>query len=310
MSGRRLVVLLAALAAASGCGSGTRVGGDPHPARARTRPLRVLVDGRVVLTASVPERGAVAAASAVAARLPTTVRLRRGDATVTADVARGPATAALARALRARLGAAQVPAQPVESSIALAPVQQTLHNDCEAAALSVLLAGAGVHVDQVALQRELPTSGPIDPQPVAGSSLPRWGDPEQGFVGHVDGSGPWGGFGVYEPPVRALAARHGVRLDDLEGSSVGSLLGVVLSGRPVLAWVGLEDGPYETWLTPRGTPITVNLNEHAVVLVGAGPGYVLVDDPLHGTRSRWPDSLFVTRWLRLGRRALALPPAH
>ncbi len=171
----------------------------------------------------------------------------------------------------------------------------------------MILAGAGRHVGQLKLQAQLPQSGPLDPVPVPGSALFKWGDPERGFVGYADGGGTQGGFGVYEPPIRALAARHGVRLIDLHHRSVGAVRTALLSGRPVLAWVGLAAGPYLSWLTPSGHEITVNLNEHAVALVGAGPGYVLVDNPLSGALERWSESLFSYRWKLLGRRALALP---
>jgi uncharacterized protein YvpB len=171
----------------------------------------------------------------------------------------------------------------------------------------MLLATAGVRVGQLALQARLRRSGPLDPEPVAGSTLFRWGDPERGFVGRPAGGGTEGGFGVYEPPIRALAARSGVHLLDLKGRSVAALRGAVLAGHPVLAWVGLADGPFLSWLTPSRRKITVNLNEHAVTLVGAGPGYVLVNNPLTGRRERWSDGLFSYRWKLLGRRALELP---
>jgi uncharacterized protein YvpB len=80
----------------------------------------------------------------------------------------------------------------------------------------------------------------------------------------------------------------------------------VLAGHPVLAWVGLAAGPFLSWLTPSGREITVNLNEHAVTLVGAGPGYLLVNNPLTGRRERWSNELFSYRWKLLGRRALEL----
>jgi len=171
----------------------------------------------------------------------------------------------------------------------------------------MILAAAGHRVGQLALQAQLPQSGPLDPTDAPGSSLFRWGDPERGFVGRAAGGGTYGGFGVYEPPIRALAARHGVRLIDLHHRSVSAVRAAVLAGHPVLAWVGLAAGPYLSWLTPSGREITVNLNEHAVALVGAGPGYVLVDNPLSGARERWSESLFSYRWQLLGRRALELP---
>jgi len=171
----------------------------------------------------------------------------------------------------------------------------------------MILAAAGHRVGQLTLQAQLPQSGPLDPVAVTGSSLFRWGDPERGFVGRAAGGGTEGGFGVYEPPIRALAARHHVHLLDLHGRSIDAVRAALLSGHPVLAWVGLAAGPYLSWLTPAGREITVNLDEHAVALVGAGPGYVLVDNPLTGVRERWSESLFSYRWKLLGRRALELP---
>jgi uncharacterized protein YvpB len=211
------------------------------------------------------------------------------------------------RALAAHSIRVDVPAVPLSSRIALRPVGQVLHNDCEAAALSMVLAAAGIRAGQLELQERLPRSGPLDPEPVAGSRLFRWGDPERGFVGRPSGGGTEGGFGVYEPPIRALAARYGAHLVDLHGRSVRSVRAAVLDGHPVLAWVGLAAGPYLAWLTPSGREISVNLNEHAIVLVGAGPGYVLVNNPLTGARERWSDTLFSYRWKLLGRRALELP---
>jgi uncharacterized protein YvpB len=199
-----------------------------------------------------------------------------------------------------------LPVVPLRTTIALRPVRQVLHNDCESAALSMLLAAAGVRVGQLELQARLPRSGPLDAEPVEGSSLFRWGDPERGFVGRPAGGGTEGGFGVYEPPVRALAAHYGAHLLDLHGRSVAAVRSAVLAGHPVLAWVGLAAGPYLSWLTPSGRKITVNLNEHAVTLVGAGPDYLLVNNPLTGKRERWSEALFSYRWKLLGRRALEL----
>ena len=287
------------LAIVAGCG------GTPAAAPSTTRPrphprppLTLLVAGTPLRTLRAPYR---------TGSLPREVHVRRGRARLVLRVAHRGLGAAIARAAARGVTRFELPLVPVSSSIALHPVRQVLHNDCEAAALSTLLAAAGVHVGQLELQEKLPVSGPLDPEPVAGSALFRWGDPEQGFVGRADGGGPEGGFGVYEPPIRALAARYGVDLVDLHGRSVAAVRAAVLAGHPVLAWVGLAAGPYLSWLTPSKQEITVNLNEHAVVLVGAGAGYVLVDNPLSGRRERWSESLFSARWRRLGRRALELP---
>jgi uncharacterized protein YvpB len=263
----------------------------------RPRPLAVYVAGKRIV---VIHPGQLV-------RLPRRIELRRGSARLGEAVRLRRARRIVNRALAEHESRADVPVAPRWSRIALRPVRQILHNDCEAASLSMLLAAAGVRAGQLELQARLPRSGPLDPEPVAGSRLLRWGDPERGFVGRPAGGGTEGGFGVYEPPVRALAARYGVHLVDLRGRNVAAVRGAVLAGHPVLAWVGLAAGPYLSWLTPSRGEITVNLNEHAIVLVGAGRGYVLVNNPLTGARERWSDKLFSYRWTLLGRRALELP---
>lgn len=287
---------LLVVVALAGCGRG---GSRTTTTAARQRPqvLTVYAGGRRVDVVKPGSRF----------DLPDRVLLHRGRASVAVAIPVGRARRAVRRALAGRASRVELPIVPVWSRISLRPVRQVLHNDCEATALSMLLAAAGFHVGQLELQRELPRSGPLDPEAVPGSTLFRWGDPERGFVGRPAGGGTEGGFGVYEPPIRSLARRHGVLLDDLHGRSVRAVRAAVLAGHPVLAWVGLAPGPYLRWLTPTGREITANLNEHAVVLVGAGRGYVLVDNPLTGRRERWGDALFSSRWKLLGRRALELP---
>lgn len=296
MRALRPLVLLSAAATLAACGSGrsaTTRGRPPRPT-----PLAVYVAGKRIETLHLGRRRI---------DLPDIVHLRRGRAKLNVAVSHHRALRDVKRALAAHEARVELPAVPVWTRIALRPVRQVLHNDCEATSLSMLLAAAGVHVGQLTLQAKLPRSGPLDPEPIAGSTLFRWGDPERGFVGRPEGGGTEGGFGVYEPPVRALAKRYGVHLVDLHGRSVAAVRASVLAGHPVLAWVGLASGPYLRWLTPSGREITVNLNEHAVVLVGGGRGYLLVNNPLSGKRERWSDSLFSGRWKLLGRRALELP---
>ncbi|HLX32868.1 MAG TPA: C39 family peptidase [Gaiellaceae bacterium] len=289
------VLSLAVAALAAGCGASTATTTSRPP---QPKPLAIYADG-VKLATLLSDRQAV--------RLPQRLSIRSGRARIAVDIPLQRAKRAVRAALRADKTRVDLPVVAHSSSIALRPVLQVLHNDCEATSLSMLLAAAGVRVGQLRLQAQLPRSGPLDPEPVAGSTLFRWGDPERGFVGRPAGGGSEGGFGVYEPPIRALATRYGVHLVDLHGRSVAAVRAVVLAGRPILAWVGLDAGPYLSWLTPTGRKITVNLDEHAVVLVGAGPGYVLVDNPLSGRRERWSESLFEYRWQLLGHRALALP---
>jgi uncharacterized protein YvpB len=290
----QLLAVLSFIAVVSACaGAKPTTTGTHQP---RPRPLAVYAAGRRIEVLRPGQRRF---------GLPDRIAVNRGPASIDVAIPQG-ARRRVRRALAAHETRVNLPVAPLRTTIALRPARQMLHNDCEATALSMLLAGAGVHVGQLELQARLPRSGPLDPAPVAGNSLFRWGDPERGFVGRPAGGGTEGGFGVYERPVRVLAARYGVRLGDLHGRSVATVRAAVLAGHPVLAWVGLAAGPYLSWLTPSGRKITVNLDEHAVTLVGAGPGYVLVNNPLTGRRERWGEALFSYRWKLLGRRALEL----
>jgi uncharacterized protein YvpB len=110
---------------------------------------------------------------------------------------------------------------------------------------------------------------------------------------------------VYEPPVRALAQRHGVTLSQLDGEPA-QVYAAARAGRPVMVWIGLSDGPYETWATPGGGRVTGNFGEHTVVLTGIRGDVLTVNDPLSGRRLRWTRDDFELMWQRLGNRALAL----
>lgn len=183
-------------------------------------------------------------------------------------------------------------------------VRQALRDNCETAALSMILAFRGRAVGQMALQSEVAHSKPLDPT-VSPDGSEVWGDPSRGFVGRADGGGPAGGYGVYQRPIEALARRHGVDLRDLTGTSPKTVYRALLSGHPVLAWVALSNGPFATWRTPGGRAVRVNYGEHAVVLTGVGPRAVGLNDPLSGRRLTWPKPDFERMWAALSRRALS-----
>jgi len=172
---------LAAVIAACGSGSAASTQAQPPP-----RPLAVYAAGKLIATVRPGRRRF---------RLPNRITVRRGRVTRNLIVPEPLARSQVAHALGHRV-AMNLPVVPLRTTIALRPVRQVLHNDCESTALSMLLAAAGVHVGQLRLQARLPRSGPLDPEPVAGSTLFRWGDPERGFVGRPAGGGTEGGFGV------------------------------------------------------------------------------------------------------------------
>jgi uncharacterized protein YvpB len=270
--------------------------------------VQLVVERRVVARRSVEGLRGIGprALSRWLDRVPAMRRDNRGRAVITFNADRSALRRAVLQALREGGGRVVVPERAISASIELPVVKQAFRNNCETAALSMLLDARGVRLSQLRLQRELPLSPPLDPEPSYAGGLRTWGDPNRGFVGRVDGGGTSGGYGVYQGPVRRLAQRHGVQLEDISGSSEAKIYGRLLAGRPVMVWIGLSEGPYETWRSPEGRRITGNFGEHTVVLTGIRGDELTVNDPLVGVRTTWTRDDFRELWDRLGRRALAL----
>jgi uncharacterized protein YvpB len=302
-----LVFGLGAIAAATRRSEVTSVPaarGAPRPGELVVRAAgRTLVE---ISTRRYAENGRVDSGrlrSLLAREFPDTASVSRRRARITY---RYSLTATLARAVAAGPGGGMVSAvrTPVAAVVRAPVVKQALRNNCESAALEVLLATLGRRIDQRRLQQAFPRSGPRDPTGEAPQRI--WGDPDRGYVGRPEGGGVAGGFGIYPGPVRDTARRFDVELDDLTGRPASALYDTLRSGRAVMAWIGLSAGPYGEWETPRGRRVKVNFGEHTVVVHGLRrDGRLLVSNPLHGTREIWTQRKFETLWTRLGRRALA-----
>lgn len=245
----------------------------------------------------------VALARIVKRQVPRHVVVRRGNARI---VRRRDLAGAVRRAasLGADGGVVRIDSRPISAVVSAPVVAQSQRNTCESAALQVLAATLDRRLDQRVIQRAFPVSGPLDPVP--GPTGDMWGDPDKGYVGRPDGGGTRGGFGIYPRPVLRTAQRLGLALDDMSGASPAALYGRLLSGRAVMAWVGLSDGPYGTWTSPAGRRVRVNFGEHTLVVHGLrADGLLLISNPLFGTRELWTKAEFEARWRLLGHRALS-----
>lgn len=271
-------------------------------ARATPKTLQI-TDGGRTLSLQAPARATANRRRALVQLLDERLPARRVVASGAARITLELDASATAGAIEAGGGSASVVRRPVKSLIMAPVIAQQLRNNCEAAALSILLATTGVRVSQLQLQSAMARSGPLDPGERAGKEI--WGDPDRGFVGRADGGGAAGGFGVYPGPVAALAARNGRSLQNITGSSAKTVYSRVLSGHAVMVWVALSTGPFGTWVSPQGKSIRVNYGEHTVTLVGISGDQLRVDDPLTGRLEYWSRSTFETMWRALGRRALA-----
>lgn len=302
-----LLMLLAVGVAVTAAVLGAAPGSPSEPAEIRLKASGVVV-ARVAL-APFQTKARIDAARlrrAVIALLPTNATAARGFARITYlyDRSNTAERAVLLAQMVHQGGTLTVVRTAISSQIAAPVMAQRMRNDCEATALSILLRTAGVTVSQARLQAMFPRSGPLDPTGGAASKV--WGDPDLGFVGRPNGAGVAGGFGIYPAPVAVLARRFGVKLENLTSAGPGLVYDRLLAGHAVMAWIGLANGPYSSWQTPQGKMITVNLNEHTVVLHGIDAnGQVSVANPLKGTEETWSRQQFETKWKLLGRRALS-----
>lgn len=236
-------------------------------------------------------------------QIPRSRSIRRNRARIVHSLDRSRAVSEAFR-LASAGGTVLIESRAVEATVSAPVVKQQLRNNCEATALEILLASRGVRSDQLTLQNQLRRDGPLDPRGDGAEMV--WGDPDFGFVGRPDGGGKAGGFGVYPGPVASLASRYEMKLKDLTRRPPRDVYRRLLAGEAVMVWVGLADGPYGRWRSPRGADVEVNLNEHTVVLNGIDRrGSLSVVDPLSGSRQTWTKPKFESMWRLLGRRALS-----
>lgn len=280
--------------------------GDDAAPNPLERPGRiVLVTDGEVQAAITPQRAARIADGQGKIPIPLTQRVESGPVERTLAISAGELERRLSEVGVDDPGQAvvEVPTRAVATRIEAPIVQQAYRNNCETAALSMLLATVGVDQDQYRLQDLIAKAEPIDPEGSGETMV--WGDPNEGFVGRVDGGGPAGGFGVFDPPVARLASRWTEPVIQT-GDAPQAIYRRLLAGHAVMVWIGLSDGPYQTWRSPAGSEVTVNFGEHTVVLTGIEGDRLYVNDPIDGQRKVWSKDEFEAMWELLDRRALSV----
>ena len=183
------------------------------------------------------------------------------------------------------VGGGAVAKQPPTSIDMTVPMdRQQESNDCEAAALRMVLAFRGIQRSD----KQLLSSIGVDLQhPHFGYSGKTSGDPYKAFVGNPNGSETGGtGYGVFYPPVADAARANGAKvLVAQENYTPAQLYLSVRSGHPALVWIdylwrALKSTHYTAY-DGRSIPYA-GPAEHVIVLVGVTPTGVYVNDPARG----------------------------
>ncbi len=184
--------------------------------------------------------------------------------------------------------------RPTERVLSIPLHYQEHKLSCEAAALVMALSHEGISVDELTLIGFMTR----DPRPAvldAAGNVVTWGDPSRSFVGDPDGSLQLHtGYGVYAHPVATAAATAGGKVLRAGGGLYGTpvpaadVYNAILDGHPVIAWISntYHTQPLLKYTSFDGAPVSYNLTEHAVTLVGVRSGSVLVNDPWFGQQWR------------------------
>jgi uncharacterized protein YvpB len=137
-------------------------------------------------------------------------------------------------------------------------IHQSMPLDCESAALAVALESKGFPVTQTWVFDELPKQ----PQEalISRERPVTWGDPYEAFVGNVYGSETnYTGYGVYYPPIAAVAELAGATTDARTGWTTNQI-----------DWTNFNFGYSltSTWQAWDGRIVPYTTEEHAVTVVG------------------------------------------
>ena len=139
------------------------------------------------------------------------------------------------------------------------------------------------------------------------SRLPYSDDPEEGFVGAVNGPMgqlPPSDYGVHAKPIAKLLREYGVKAKAVRGWDMDQIRNEIASGRPVIAWI--VNLPYnidtQDYTASNGNTTRVARYEHTWIITGYNRNVFTVVD------SEWTYnvkiSTFKERWDALGNQAI------
>ncbi|SDL92252.1 C39 family peptidase [Sediminibacillus halophilus] len=179
-----------------------------------------------------------------------------------------------------------------------------LPTGCESTALAMLLNWGGVDISKFEIVERLPKGSKV--REIDGQAV--GANPDFQFVG--DPYSEEGSFGVFEGPIlHTIDQIMPGRAVDLTGKSFQTILDVIQTGKPVMAWTTInQQKTYHSisWVDEEGEQIDWYRYEHAVVIVGFDEDHVIVNDPYTGQEEVYDRELFKENWRSMGRRSVTL----
>ncbi len=171
------------------------------------------------------------------------------------------------------------------AKLAIPFFRQQYAGSCTAAALRMILAYRGTSADDMSIVQQMG----YNPRPRDNSTDPAtWDDPQQMFVGDINGSIIAGtGAGPDAPPVAKAARAYGRSASAVTGIGSGWIAQQVYAGNPVIMFGAFRATGMTSWQTPSGRTATMNLTGHATTVIGvkgepSAPLGFWVHDPMNG----------------------------
>lgn len=163
--------------------------------------------------------------------------------------------------------------------------------DCESQAAVDFARFFGVRIDELEFISRLPYSD----------------DPEEGFVGAINGAMgqlPPSDYGIHAKPIAKLLREYGVNAKAVRGWDLDKIRNEIASGRPVIVWI--VNLPFEIdaqdYTASNGNTVRVARFEHTWIITGYNMNVFTVVD------SDWTYnvkiSTFQERWDALGNQAI------
>lgn len=138
-------------------------------------------------------------------------------------------------------------------------------------------------------------------------AMPRSDDPEEGFVGDINGAMgqlPPAGYGVHAKPIAKLLRQFGVPAKAVRGWTLDQIRAEIAAGRPVIVWiVNLPfDIEVQEYTPSNGNTVAVARFEHTWIVTGYNMSAFTVVD------SEWTYNVKIAtlqeRWEALGAQAI------
>jgi len=164
--------------------------------------------------------------------------------------------------------------------------KQAYPMSCELASLRMLLAYRGIFVTDYDILMRIG----YNPRP-RDKSTNTWDDPNQTYVGYLNGIPITNGYGVHSGPVAAAARSFGRQATSQWDVSAAWIAGQVYAGNPVEVWGHSAPDFLTSWNTDHGV-VQAAPSQHARVVygvVGSASNSVAfhIIDPWTGTKVYW-----------------------